>query len=163
MNILGMQIDENLNWKNMTTEGNKSLLANLRIRYYTLSKVLKYVDNEMKIKYTTAIFKGKYLYGIDNWGGCGLTQLKILQTYQNKTAKLVLGPKYYNKTDEFRLNRMKWLPLDKQILYNTHIRTYKSINQTLNHEITHQLVLNTNNNRIGTQKKLGTKPRALIR
>ena len=56
---------------------------------------------------------------------------------------------------------MNWLPIDKQIIYNTHVRTFKAINETIDHELTHQLVINNNNNRIGSHKKLAAKPRHL--
>ena len=58
---------------------------------------------------------------------------------------------------------MKWLPLDEQIIYNTDIRTYKALNEKIDHELSHQLILNTHKNRIGTQKKLAAKPRSIIK
>ena len=75
----------------------------------------------MKIKYTTAIYKGKYLYGIDNWGGCGLVERNVIQRQQDKIVKIVLSPKHHNKTNHERLKIIDWYSIEKQIEYNTYI------------------------------------------
>ena len=49
------------------------------------------MDDKMRISYTNAIYRGKYLYGIENWGGCGKTQLTTLQNLQDKAMSMAIG------------------------------------------------------------------------
>ena len=114
---------------------------------------MKYLKGDMKIKYTNAIFKGKYLFGINNWGGCGAVEKNLIQIQQHIAAKITLGPKNLRKTKAQRLKMMNWLDIDSQIKWNSHVRTYKAINETVDHELSKMFKLNRNNNRLQTHKK----------
>ena len=91
MNILGITINDQLKWKQHTEVGQSSLIRQLKIRLFTLNKILIFMDEKMRITYTNAIYRGKYLYGIENWGGCGKTQLTTLQNLQDKAMALAIG------------------------------------------------------------------------
>ena len=66
MKVLGLKLNDRLDWADTTTVGKESLLHQLRLRNFSLSKIAKYMSISMRIRMTNAIVKGKYQFGIDN-------------------------------------------------------------------------------------------------
>ena len=163
MRVLGTTINEKMTWTDTTIRGKESLLNQLKIRNYTLSRIVKYMNPIMRLKYANAIFKGKYIFAIDNWGGCGLTERSLIQKQQNRAAKIVLGKEYENKTDEERLKTIKWMNIEKQIKYTSHIKAYKWLNDKDDGELANIILPNMNKNRLQTHKKLAPKPKILAK
>ena len=140
INILGMKINDKLNWKSSLVQGNESLLHQLKIRNYTLKKVSKFLDPTMKKMYANAIIRGKYSYGMENWGGAGKTEIKQIQIQQNKAARIAtFDRKNPNKSTGNCLKELKWLSIEKEIEYVTHIKTFKTINSEIDDEM-HYLI-----------------------
>ena len=163
MNILGITINDQLNWKQHTEIGQSSLIRQLKIRIYTLSKILKFMDDKMRISYTNAIYRGKYLYGIENWGGCGKTQLTTLQNLQDKAMSMAIGKEANKMTLKQKLIRMGWRSMNEEIEYFTNLRVHKLINQKEDSEIKSLLTINKNGLHMQNARKLDPKPIKLIR
>ena len=121
------------------------------------------MDKQMKINYTNAIYRGKYLYGIYNWGGCGNTEMSILQRLQNKVMKLAIGKEAINMNQDQLLQRMQWRSMQQEVEYFTNIKTHMIINQNEDTEIKQLMKINTNGLRLQTNRKLALKPIKLIR
>ena len=117
----------------------------------------------MKKIYANAIIRGKYTYGMENWGGSGKTEINQIQIQQNKAAKIATYSKdNLNKSTEKSLKELNWLPIEKEIEYVTHIKTYNTINSTIDDEMTHLIPKNTNKGRLQHNNKLGNKPKKLV-
>ena len=76
-------------------------------------------------------------------------------------AKVVLGVEGDRKSENQRLKTLNQLNVDKEIKYNTHIRTYNVINNKITEEMNLMMPINNMNRRTQMMKKLATKPRFL--
>ena len=112
--ILGNVLNDGLNWNDMIKNGHSSLLNQLRIRNYAISKVICYLDPQMKKNYVNAVFRGKLLFGIKTWGGTSQENIKLIQNQQNIAAKMALGFKFFNKTINQRQKELNWLSIDNE-------------------------------------------------
>ena len=56
MKVLGITLNDQLNWKNHVLIGQQSIIKQLKTRIYTLKKILPYMDLRMRKSYTTVIF-----------------------------------------------------------------------------------------------------------
>ena len=144
MNILVITINDQLKWKQHTEVGQSSLIRQLKIRLFTLNKILRFMDEKMRITYTNAIYRGKYLYGIENWGRCGKTQLTTLQNLQDKAMALAIGKDTRKMSQKQMLIRMGWKSMTDEIEYFTNLITHKIINQKEDSEIKSLLMINNN-------------------
>ena len=159
--IVGNTINDSLNYESMLTEGADSLLNQLKTRNRHLTYVCKYLDKDMKRKVVNAIFKGKINFGIEQWGGAKKITIDLIDKEYKKATKTALGYDYRDKTHSQRLRELKWLPLDKEIIFATHKATYKILNWKVPLKMSSIMKMNNNHMRIQSQRKLGTKPNIL--
>ena len=117
----------------------------------------------MKKNYVNAIFKGKLLFGIESWGGTNKANIKLIEKEMFTAAKYALGKEDRYKSDRFRLRKLGWLELEKEIKFSEMKITHKILNQNILEEMSIIMPMNTNNNRIQNHRKLGTKPRYLMK
>ena len=92
---IGLNLDELLNWKIHITEICKSL-----VKYFTVFyNIRKYISKKlMRTIYYTSIYS-VIKYGIEIYGSAGITELKRIQTLQNKLLKVLLNKDYQYSTN----------------------------------------------------------------
>ena len=115
--FLGTTMDENLTWdRHLENE----LIPNLKNRIRTLRMTTKYMSAEFKKQYTSAIFRGKLLFGMETWGGTKQAHVTALQKLQDQAAKLALqGITNSDKLSSLqRHNKLNWLPVKEEIIFS---------------------------------------------
>ena len=119
------------------------------------------MTTNFNIQYSTAIFKGKLLHGIQTWGGMPETTLNTIQKIQDIATKAIIGYKYPRASNTERLKHMKWMTVKQEIDLATLNFTHKVISHNNPAELSELMPLNTKGLRMTTQRKLHTKPKIL--
>jgi hypothetical protein len=120
--ILGVKIDENLNWKKQVNSVKRKSMNSIRN--------LNRVNNLLPIKYRIQLYKSLieplFSYADVVWGGCGKTTANSLQLAQNFAARSILGMK---KSDSATtaLKKLKFLNLSQRRRVHETVFTHKSL------------------------------------
>ena len=145
--ILGTTLNENLNWEDHLT---RELIPSLKNRIRTLKLTIKYMKDDFKFFYTNAIFRGKLMYGIENWGGAKTTLLSTIQKLQNQAVNIALkGTKDVDKLSMSQKHaKLKWLSIQQEVDLSTMNMVHKIINRGVPAELKDLMPLNTVTSRI---------------
>ena len=113
--------------------------------------------------YTNAVFRGKLLFSIENWGGAKKSLLTEIQKLQNQASKTTLQGtlNIERMSSNQRQEEMGWLPIQTEIQMATDKMVHKVINREIPAGISALMPLNTVTSRIQIHRKLAAKPRAL--
>lgn len=162
---LGITIDQNMNWKPHITQTKNKLAAITGI----FRKIATYIPKEKKRQLFFAVFSSRLNYGISIWSSASDTDLKQIQTLQNKAIR--------NLFQHDRMERTKFIHEENKILtvkqqthyqlanhahniHNKHIistTTIKTNSQYHNHytrNATHIHVDRTNTKRWGSKQSI---------
>ena len=158
--ILGNTLDENLTWDEHIT---KELIPSLKNRLRTLRLTTKYMGPSFKKIYTNSIFRGKLMYGIENWGGTNQSNITIIQKLQDQAANIALkGTKNVEKLSMSQKHvKLKWLSIPMEVELATANMVHKVINKGVPAELKELMPMNTVTSRIQIHRKLAAKPRIL--
>ena len=127
----------------------------------TLRIVSKYLDPKFCIIYANLIFKSKLLFGIETWGGAPKGLISNVQKLQNQATKLAVPAILKYKSDRQRQKYLSWFSIKDEILFATHVQTYKILNWGILEVLSSLMPKNTNQLRLQTHEKLDTKPKWL--
>ena len=95
--IVGVYLDEHLNWYPQIQHVNSKLAKNIGI----IHKLWNYVDlNVLKQLYYTLIYPWDLNYGIMSWGAAYKTKLMKMQTKQNQCVR---GIFFSNKRESAKI------------------------------------------------------------
>ena len=144
LKVVGNTINDCLNWNNMLTVGVDSLVNQLKARNHQLKFITKYLDKDMKKKVVNSVFKGKLLFGIEQWGGGTKENLNKVESELKKAAKLALGKEFSNKSDRQRFNQLKWMTLGNEITFANQQATHKILNRKIPEGMSSLMPMNSN-------------------
>ena len=149
--VLGIYIDENLNWTRQISEVRKKASNTIR----NLHRINSIVPMKQKIQLYNALVVPHFSYGDIVWGGCGVTNAKRLQTTQNYAAKSILGMRKYDSATE-ALTKLKFLNLSQRRKVHEAVFTHKALsnNQPMNINHSYQTLRPTSNTRAAHSQKL---------
>ena len=91
---LGIHLDEKLTWQSHIMNKRKQLGIKLRSMIWLLGRTSK-LSLENKILIYKAILKPVWTYGIQLWGSAAVTNIAILQRFQNKILRTITNAPWY--------------------------------------------------------------------
>ena len=138
--LLGIKVQNNLKWSIQI----QSLSSKLKQRLAGLEK-LKYVMScSAKNTIVKGVFNSVLCYYLPLFGGCSKEDLDLLQTQQNKAARIVLNyPPRSNRDSTF--DKVKWLTVRQLIAYYSLLAVYR-IRTSKQPENLHGLIARDNHN-----------------
>ena len=120
--ILGVVLDQNLNWKKQVNAVKRKSMNTIRN--------LNRVNNLLPVKYRTQLYKSlaepHFSYADVAWGGCGVTNAKNLQLAQNFAARSILGMKK-SASAKTALRKLKFLNLQQRRTVHEAVFAHKSL------------------------------------
>ena len=156
--VLGNTLADDLSWNHHVTT---LVIPALTNRVRTIKLVSKYLTPKYKAIYANSTFRSQLMFGMESWGGALKTNLKKIQTLQDRASKWALPTKLHYKNPRQRLKQLNWYPIDQEIKYITHCQTFKIINWKTPQHLAQVMPLNTQGLRLTQQRKLSTKPKWL--
>jgi hypothetical protein len=94
VNYLGLHLDQKLTWKNHIKAKRCQLKFTLTNMYWLMSKKSKHsVENKLTIY--KAIPNPVWTYGVRLWGWSKSSNTEMLQTYQSKTLRMIIGAPWF--------------------------------------------------------------------
>ena len=120
--ILGVHIDQNLNWKKQVNYVKRKSMNAIR----NLNRLNNLLPVKYRIQLYYSLVEPHFSYGDVVWGGCGVIQAKSLQLAQNFAARSILGMK---KTDSATtaLHKLKFLNLQQRRTVHEVVFAHKSL------------------------------------
>ena len=124
--ILGVQIDEQLNWNNQIQAVRKKATNSIR----NLHRINQLIPLKHRVLLYNSLVATHYNYADTVWSGCGVTNEKKLQTTQNFAARSILGWKKRSSATE-ALKELKFLPLKYKRKTHEAVYVHKALNGKL--------------------------------
>ena len=121
--LLGIIIDNNLDWQPHTDSLCKTIARNL----FLLSKLKFYTDSQTRLLFYNAKVRSHIDYSSTVWDGCSDNSLRRLDSLHRRAAKIVHSDSTLT-TDE-KLKKLNLLSLQQHLKYNKAIVMYKAWRQ----------------------------------
>ena len=149
--VLGIHLDENLNWKKQ--------INHIKRNSFNAARNLNRVNNLLPVKHRIQLFKSlvepHFSYADVVWGGCGKINANNLQLAQNYAARSILGRKKRDSATA-ALKQLRFLNLAQRRHVHETVFAHKSLLDKHPDDInaTYKQLLSTTNTRSATNKKL---------
>ena len=108
---LGMTLDTKLRWKEHVKKKRAELDLKYRQYYWLIGRNSK-LAIQNKILIYNQILKPVWLYGIQLWGCANDSNIKIIQTFQNKVLRSIVNAPWYVRNSD--LHRDLHIPTVKE-------------------------------------------------
>ena len=129
--ILGVYIDDQLNWDQQIQNVRKKAINSIR----NLHKVNQLIPQKQRVLLYNSLVASHYNYADTVWSGCGVTNEKKLQNTQNFAARSILGRRKSTSATN-ALKTLQFLPLKDKRKVHEAVYAHKAINSKLPQEIT---------------------------
>ncbi len=154
---LGVEIDDNLMWKNQIEQVRKKVLTGL----YFLRKASNCIPKHHQSMLYKSIIAPHFDYCNVVWGRCNKTLCSKLQVLQNRAAKIITGISRYGSSTQ-ALRNLQWKSLDEKLQVNEAVTMYKIIhnqapNYLCNRFAKQETYHNTRNRNVLTIEKPNTE------
>ena len=136
--LLGLHIDDKLSF---TTHIDK-LCSAISSKISLLRKLSTYVSIEVQKKFYQGYIQPLIDYGSITWGGTSLVNLERVLKLQKRAARVILNADFYTPSKDM-FDLLKWMPIQKRLLYNKATLTYKALNGLTPEYITNMLTPNS--------------------
>ena len=166
LKILGIEIEETLNWKYYLTDGPQSILKQIKTRLNSLKLLKRYSTIPQMKQFANGILLSKLEYGAAIWASAPQYILKQLQSCQLEAARTILGPKTRRWTSSHLLSELKWIPIKKIGELASAKLTYQILNTSKPAVLANRMLSKINSTRITRQNgpfQLGPRPPGLGR
>ena len=149
--VLGVHIDDQLNWNTQIQAVRKKAMYSIRNLY----RINQLIPLKHRLLLYNSLVATHYNYADTAWAGCGIGNEKKLQTTQNFAARSILGWKKRTSATE-ALETLKFLPLKQKRKVHEAVYVHKALNDKLPKEICNKYrnQLSTQNLRSTTQQTL---------
>ena len=158
LKILGNIITEDLLWDRHIRQ---IVIPDLANRVRTLRSKCQFMDLKFRTMYATTIFKGKFNFAIESWGGASKSLISKVQILQNRALKIILGRKAARLSDNQRHQMVNWLTVEQEINLGTLRMAHKVIHLNIPEELSVSMPQNRRNWIIKQAYKFDTKPKLL--
>jgi len=125
--LLGLIINHKLSWSEHIFSGKKSIKSYINSKLGAITNLCKSVNKQLRIKLIGTIINSKIAYAIQNWGSISKSDLRDLQTFQNKAARMALQI-FNGSTTKVLLNNCGLLSIKQLIWYHSLILLWKIVN-----------------------------------
>ena len=118
--LLGVVIQNNLKW----TAQVEKLCSKLKQRLLGLEKLRSIMSKSSKSSIIQGVFQSVLCYCLPLFGGCSQTELNMLQTLQNRAARIALNfPARSNRDVMF--SKLGWMTVRQLVAYHTLMTIFK--------------------------------------
>ena len=134
--VLGILIDEHLNWKKQVMKVRKTASNTIR----KLHRINHLLPIDIKIQLYNALVVPHFDYADVIWGGCSVEMSRKLQITQNFAVKSITGAKKFDHVTEL-FEKLKFLSLQQRRNIHEAVFTHKSLLQNHPHDICQMYIL----------------------
>ena len=131
--VLGVYLDENLNWKRQISEVRKKSSNAIR----NLHRVNQLIPIRQRVQLYNALITPHFSYCDIIWAGCGVVNSRRLQVTQNYAARSILGMRKRDSATD-ALKSLKLLNLAQRRNVHEAVFIHKALNEKLPANITKQ-------------------------
>lgn len=157
--VLGVKFNDQLNWKDHVTNGQHSLVNQLKQRVTVLRGLVKHTSERFARQLATGLIMSKVEYAIALWGSAPQYLIDIIQKQLNKAAKAVLGVKSTRWSILRLMKEMGWLNVNNLIIYHKSCLIHRIIHTSKPEYIHERLTTRgPGNTRSRANNKLGPRP-----
>ena len=149
--ILGILIDNELNWKKQINRIKRNAMGKIR----NIHRVNHFLSRKHRMNLYNAIISPQFDYGDILWGGCNQSESKSLQRIQNFAIKSILGKKKKYSTRKC-FKELKYLTLDQRRHVHYTVFAHKAILGKSSQKLHEQIAIQIPpfNTRSSTKNKL---------
>lgn len=152
---LGMTLDARLNWKEHIKKKRDELNYKYRKMYWLLGRSSE-LSTYNKLLLYRQVLKPVWTYGIQLWGCAKMTNVQIIQTFQNKVLRNIVNAPWYIRNDN--LHRDLEIKLVSEEIRSCSVNYGQRIRQHENEEIQRMLSENEDDNNNNTRRLKRTRP-----
>ena len=116
--LLGLQVHENLKFREYLQDNEKSLIKSLNKRLNALKQIKRVTTFAQRLAIANGIFNSKVVFLISVWGGTEHYLLNSLQIVINKAMRVVCNVGKSVRVEELQ-KRTRWLSLRQAIVYHS--------------------------------------------
>ena len=118
--LLGIKMQSNLKW----SEQIEYLSCKLKNRLNGLDKLKHIMGKTNKRSIVQGLFNCVLCYCLPLFGGCNSSEVKVLQSHQNRAGRIVLNlPPRFNRDSMFSM--LGWMTVQQLIVYHTVLAVYR--------------------------------------
>ena len=118
--LLGIKMQSNLKW----SEQIEYLSCKLKNRLNGLDKLKHIMGKTNKKNIVQGLFNSVLCYCLPLFGGCNSSEVKVLQSHQNRAGRIVLNlPPRFNRDSMFSM--LGWMTVQQLIVYHTVLAVYR--------------------------------------
>ena len=150
---LGIHLDRRLTWKEHIWTKRKQLILKIRSMYWLLNKKSK-LSTENKLILYKSIIKPVWSYGIQLWGTAAVSNIEIIERFQNKTLRSILNAPWFVPNEIIRKDTN--IPSVKQEVRTFSSKYKNKLSQHPNHLATNLLTETSSVSRLKKYKPLLT-------
>ena len=118
--LLGVVIQNNLKW----TSQIEKLCSKLKQRLLGLEKLRRIMNTSTKSSVIQGVFQSVLCYCLPLFGGCSQFELDMLQSLQNRAARIALNFPVRSNRD-LMFSKLGWMTVRQLIAYHTIISIFK--------------------------------------
>ena len=126
LKILGVLIDESLDWNKHTSLVKQRATNSIR----NLHRINQLIPMKQRRILYNSLVTPHFLYADTIWGNCGTVNTNKIQQAQNFAAKSMLGITKYSSSSQ-ALKKLELLPLTQKRKINTVVQVKKSLHQKI--------------------------------
>lgn len=146
---LGITLDAKLRWKEHVKKKKEELNIRLRQMHWLMGRNSQLsIDNKLLLY--KQVLRPVWTYGIQLWGCTKKTNLRMIQTFQNKVLRGIVNAPWYIRNDN--LHRDLQVENVSEIVKKYAFRHYQQLQDHVNPQI--QYMVEENNNTIRRLKRL---------
>lgn len=116
--LLGLQVHENLKFKEYLQDNEKSLIKSLNKRLNALKQIRRVTSFSQRLAIANGIFNSKVVFLISVWGGTEQYLLQSLQIVVNKAMRVICNVGKSVPVEELQ-RRLKWLSVRQAVAYHS--------------------------------------------
>ena len=125
--LLGVTIEETLNWKVHVSQVSKNISPKIGLSY----RLSSFLSSSHLIQIYVATVQPIIDYAITLWGSCDKCVINLLQRMQNRCARICANNFDYSVSSATLIKQLKWMNISTRYSYFVCILMYKFVNGLL--------------------------------
>ena len=122
--LLGLDIHQNLKWKEHVISNKNSLIKTLTTRLNALTRISRSANFKTRLMVANSCFMSNITYMVVLWGGTESYIIRAVQLIQNKAARCVTRQSWFTPT-RLLLLQCNWLSIKQLIFFHTALQVWR--------------------------------------